>query len=242
MVPEFRISINKLNIIIKDVSRDVDDFDAEGKTFPGKSKIEDTMEALEDLFQAEGIDEDGNAPLVFSSRIILANTILDNIGALTSILSLFAFILNATALLLIVNVQIMAVDDRKKQTSVLRALGGTVMTIFTVFLIEATIIGVIGALIGFGLGYLISIWMIALLSDVFGTTLSGSLIELGLLITALIIGVLLSVITAVLPSLNAARSNISNALRGIEDDKPPRKGYITIIVGIGLTVMGIGIA
>ncbi|MCG3218520.1 MAG: ABC transporter permease [Candidatus Heimdallarchaeota archaeon] len=245
LASKFHSSINQLNIIIKEVDRDVDAFDTEGKTFPGKSKIEDTMEALDGLFLAGGIDSDGNAPLIFSSRVNLVNTVLFNetIFLLKSILPVFAFMLNATALLLIVNIQIMAVEDRKNQTAVLRALGSNVMTIFTIFLIEATIIGVVGAFVGLGLGYLVSIWMITLVSDVFGVASSSMAIESSLVIISLVIGVLLSVLTAVFPALNAARSSVSTALRGIDEEKPPkRKGYLTIIIGIGLTAIGLAFA
>ena len=244
LASEFRGCINQVNIIIKNVDRDIDAFDADGKTFPGKSKIEDTMEALEGLFHADGIDTDGNAPLILSSRVNLANTVLyeEIIFIVKALLPVFAVMLNGTALLLIVNIQIMAVEDRKKQTAVLRALGSTIMTIFVVFLIEATIVGVIGALLGLGLGYLVSLWMLAMVSDVFGVTSSGSSVELGLAIISIIIGVLLSVITAVLPSMNAARSSVSNALRGIEEEKPKRKGSITLIFGMGLAVIGFAFA
>ena len=46
-------------------------------------------------------------------------------------------------------------------------------------------------------------------------------------------------ITAVLPSIKDAKVGIANSLRGIEEEKKPRKGYWTLIVGILFLPIGI---
>jgi hypothetical protein len=154
-------------------------------------------------------------------------------------MTLFAIMLNGVALLLIINVQSMAVDDRKNQTAVLRALGSNISTIIFVFMIEALIIGVLGAIMGLIIGFGISIWILDILSTVFEIKINSSGLSSGLVITALLSGIILSIITAVAPSINSARKGIANSLRGIDEEKKPRKGYWTLFFGIVLLPIGL---
>ncbi|MCH8907052.1 MAG: FtsX-like permease family protein [Candidatus Heimdallarchaeota archaeon] len=235
--PVFTDFVTSIQIVIEGVDRSLENFDVVTKSFKGKEDIELVMEELNRLLEKDFADL-----LIFSSIVSLVDNQLANLADVTSVLGLFAIILNGVALLLIINVQSMAVDDRKNQTAVLRALGSSVSTIFFVFLVEATIVGLVGAIVGLGIGYLISVWILGILSGVFQVTLLGSGLSVGLMFTAVFTGLLLSIITAVAPAFGAARSGIANALRGIPDVKKPRKGYFTLIIGIVLFIFGLNIA
>lgn len=232
--PVFTGFITSIQIAIDGVDRSLENFDVVTKSFKGKDNIELVLEELNRLFEANFSDL-----FIYSLIVDLVDNQLESLEEITSFLRLFAIILNGVALLLIVNVQSMAVDDRKNQTAVLRALGSNISTIFFVFLIEASIIGIIGAIIGLGIGYLISVWILGILSVLFQVELLGTGLSTGLIFTAVFTGLFLSIVTAVIPSLNAARSGIANALRGIADEKKPRKGYFTLIVGIILLFFGL---
>jgi ABC-type lipoprotein release transport system permease subunit len=227
-------SISEIVITFNGIGRSLEDFDVDGKSFPGKNVIKDAIQKIEEIYS-----NTFPGAFVFSARVSTVESMGDELALLTGFLTLFAIMLNATALLLIVNVQNMAVDDRKNQTAILRALGSSIGTIFAIFVIEAAIVGIVGALFGLILGYGVSIWMLSELSVAFGVTVSGGGFNPLLIIIALGIGVLLSIVTAVFPSLSAARQGIANTLRGLEEPKKPRKGIITLLFGIILLPLGL---
>lgn len=232
--PSINHSISEIAITFNGIDRSIGSFDVDGKSFPGKNIIKDAVKELELIYE-----DTFPGAFVFSARVSSVETMGESLALLTGFLTLFAVMLNATALLLIVNVQNMAVDDRKNQTAILRALGSSIGTIFAVFVIEAAIVGIIGAFIGFILGYLVSIWMLAELSVAFGVTVSGGGLSPILLLIAVIIGTSLSILTAVIPSLNAARQGVANALRGLEEPPKPKKGFITLLFGLILLPLGL---
>jgi putative ABC transport system permease protein len=215
------------------VDRSLANYDVNGKTFPGIDVIKDAREELEELFE-----DDFPGAFVWSQRVSDVESLAEDIAGLTSILTIFAVILNITALLLIINVQSMAVDDIKNQTAVLRAIGSCTRSILTVFLFEAFLVGIFGALIGFGLGYLISFWFLALLTDVFGVELSGVGLDPALVIIAIVLGVILSIITAVVPSMRASKQSVENALRGISDPEVEKRGKATLVFGVIFLPLG----
>ena len=231
--PIFHNFVTDIKLTLEGIDRSINNFDIRAKTFPGKSEINAVVDRLSELFSTDYPE------LLVSSPIVqIADTTLENLVGISSVLTLFAIILNGVALLLIINIQSMAVDDRKSQTAILRALGSKVSTIFSVFLIESVIIGIVGAFVGLLLGMLISVWILDILSTIFLVSI-GSSFSYGLIITSMSAGIILSVVTAVFPSLQAARQSIANSLRGIESDKKEKKGYWTIVFGFILLPLGL---
>jgi ABC-type lipoprotein release transport system permease subunit len=234
--PSINQSISEIAITFDEtvIDRSLGNFDVDGKSFPGKKVIKSAIQKLENMYSNKF-----PGALVFSARVSIVEEMSGELVDLTGFLTMFGVMLIATALLLIVNVQNMVVDDRKNQTAILRAMGSSVSTIFAVFVLEAAIVGIIGALVGFILGYIVSIWMLILLSESFGVKVSGTSLDPNLIIVAMVFGVVLSIITAVLPSLRAARQGVANALRGIKEPEKPRKGFTTLLFGIILLPLGL---
>ena len=232
--PNFTESISEIAITFNGIDRSIGNFDVDGKKFPGITVIKDATTKLQQVYSNSFA-----GAFVFSLRVNSVETMGENLALLTGFLTIFAVMLNATALLLIVNVQNMAVDDRKNQTAILRALGSSIGTIFAIFVIESAIVGLIGALLGFLLGQLVSIWMLSELSNAFGVKVSGAGINPVLIIWAVIIGMVLSIATAVLPAMNAARQGIATTLRGLEEPKEPKKGIVTLLFGVIMLPIGL---
>lgn len=231
-----RDSVNTVDIILKDgvVDRTCDGMDTAEKTFDGIDEIRDAIDAIEEILET-------TLPRAIVSSVIVltAEETEDNLELVIMSMNMFVYILNATALLLIVNVQSMGVEDRKYQTAVLRALGSDRKQILSVFLIESAFIGAAGAAVGLGLGNFVGMWISNLLSDMFAVEPSYGSLDLTMALTGLVAGITLSILTVVLPALRVSRQGIANALRGVSDPKKSRNGYFTVIIGLLLTVVGL---
>lgn len=113
----------------------------------------------------------------------------------------------------IANAMLMSVTERFREIATLKCLGALDGFIMTVFLIEASILGLVGGVAGTIIGLVIA------LLRMFGLFkgLLMQAIPLGALITAsllsIVIGVLLAAVSAVYPSLRAARLAPMEAMR-----------------------------
>ena len=113
----------------------------------------------------------------------------------------------------IANAMLMSVTERFREIATLKCLGALDGFIMTVFLIEASILGVVGGLIGTLLGLIISMLRMlgtfkSLLIEAIpvGPLISASLLSIG-------IGIILAAVSAVYPSLRAARLAPMEAMR-----------------------------
>jgi len=113
----------------------------------------------------------------------------------------------------IANAMLMSVTERFREIATLKCLGALDGFIMTVFLIEASILGLVGGLAGTIIGLVIAI--LRMLAMFKGLLIQA--IPLGALITAsllsIVIGVLLAAVSAVYPSLRAARLAPMEAMR-----------------------------
>jgi len=127
--------------------------------------------------------------------------------AITTAAALLALIIGGLS---VVNTMFMAVAERIREIGLKKAVGATTLDIMREFLIEATLIGAIGGLIGYGLGALITI-------IVNGTTPAGQstlfLITVRLTVLALGFAIALGAVAGILPAFRAARLDPVTALR-----------------------------
>ena len=150
------------------------------------------------------------------------------------------FLVTLTGILLITNVQLMSVEDREFQTGVLRAVGENRRGIFQSMIIENLFQGIIGGLLGFIGGLAFGQSVAQYLAGLFGT---GELsvqpvISQEIVILSVVIGVVLSIITGILPALRASQVNIVEALRGIKVAFEAKSGRNIVALGILMTIGG----
>ncbi len=116
----------------------------------------------------------------------------------------------------IVNTQLMAVTERFREIGTMKCLGALDRFILRLFLIEATIQGVIGAAAGALLGTLVSLlWSVFRFGSDLFMVISWSDIVLSL-VWAMGLGCLLSILGVLYPALVAARMQPVEAMRGRE--------------------------
>jgi ABC-type antimicrobial peptide transport system permease subunit len=127
--------------------------------------------------------------------------------AITTAAALLALIIGGLS---VVNTMFMAVAERVREIGLKKAVGATTLNIMGEFLVEATLIGVIGGLIGYGLGASITVILNA-------TTPPGQstlfLVTPALTILAIGFATVLGALAGILPAWRAARLDPVTALR-----------------------------
>ena len=170
--------------------------------------------------------------------INIANSIQNLLG---SFLTTLGVLIIVTGLLLITNIQLMSVEDREFQTGVLRAVGENRPGISRIYLLETIFQGVIGGILGLG-GGLIFGWTVAFyLTNLFGTgagTVTPS-VPASLIIFSVILGVVIAIVTGLLPAIRASRVNIVEALRGIKLFFEEKSSRNFIFIGIIIFIIGL---
>ena len=123
------------------------------------------------------------------------------------------------AMFIIYNSFAIAVTQRRNEIGVLRSLGATLRQIQTLFLTETTLIGVIGAMAGVGLGVAIGRAVVPLIStliaDVYGVSQQVDVVDVNpsMLLLAAGIGILSSLVGALIPARHAGRMDPVRALQ-----------------------------
>ena len=163
------------------------------------------------------------------------------ITLLSTILTALGFLIMLTGVLLITNVQLMSIEDREFQTGVLRAVGENRRGIFQSILVENLFQGIIGGLLGFVGGLAFGQGVAVYLAGLFGT---GELsvepvISQEIVILSVVVGVVLSIVTGILPALRASRVNIVEALRGIKVAFEAKSGRNLAALGVLMALGGI---
>jgi putative ABC transport system permease protein len=133
-----------------------------------------------------------------------------------NVASVFALFIG---MFIIYNSFAIAVTQRRAEIGILRALGATRGQIRTLFLGESAIAGLAGSAVGIGFGLLMAQGLTASTNDfmegVMGVSANADhmLVQPWLLVTAATVGVLTSMVAAVLPARNAARVDPVKALQ-----------------------------
>jgi putative ABC transport system permease protein len=110
----------------------------------------------------------------------------------------------------VVNTMFMAVAERVREIGLKKAVGATTLNIMREFLVEATLIGAIGGLVGYALGVVMTIVGNALIGS--GTS-TLFLVTFRLSVFALGFAVALGAIAGILPAFRAATLDPVTALR-----------------------------
>jgi ABC-type antimicrobial peptide transport system permease subunit len=163
------------------------------------------------------------------------------ITLMSTMLTALGFLITLTGILLITNVQLMSVEDREFQTGVLRAVGANRGGIFQSIIIENLFQGIIGGIIGlFGglaFGQAVAMYLVSLFGT--GELSIQPVISQEAVILSVIIGVVLSIITGILPALRASRVKIVEALRGIKVEFKEKSSRNLAALGVLMIVGGI---
>ncbi|HET7684994.1 MAG TPA: ABC transporter permease [Candidatus Limnocylindria bacterium] len=135
----------------------------------------------------------GQASVVFNLIIVGASVIAVIVGGLS-----------------VINTMVMTVSERVREIGIKKAVGARTGAILGEFVVEATLLGAIGGLVGLGLGWLL---VSVLNAQTAGTGTSVFLITPILLIRSFLFATVLGALAGVYPALRAARLDPVTALR-----------------------------
>jgi putative ABC transport system permease protein len=175
-----------------------------------------------------------------------ANTVTQSLNQFNTILLVFAGIALFVGAFLIFNTFSILVGQRTRELALLRAIGASRRQINSSVLGEAFITGVVGSLVGLALGVALAAGLYALL-DALGVSLPRSSLqfEARTAIVGLIVGTVVTVVSAVLPALRAGRIPPAAGLREdavIQETSLRRRAIVGgAVLAVGIVVLAVGL-
>ncbi|MEO8246338.1 MAG: ABC transporter permease [Chloroflexota bacterium] len=155
--------------------------------------IEDRVPQVRAVTPQQVADQIGQASVVFNLIIVGASVIAVIVGGLS-----------------VINTMVMTVSERVREIGIKKAVGARTGAILREFVVEATLLGAIGGLIGIGLGWLL---VTVLNAQTAGTGTSVFLVTPVLLVRSFLFATILGALAGIYPALRAARLDPVTALR-----------------------------
>ena len=155
--------------------------------------IEEAVEGVRTVTPEQVADQIGQASIVFNLIIVGASVIAVIVGGLS-----------------VINTMVMTVSERVREIGIKKAVGAPTGAILREFVIEATLLGAIGGLIGLSAGALL---VVVLNSQTAGSGTTVFLLTPMLLLRSFLFATILGALAGIYPALRAARLDPVTALR-----------------------------
>ncbi len=170
-----------------------------------------------------------------------ASGLLEAVSFLTTFLLIFAGIALVVGAFLIVNTFSILVAQRSRELALLRALGASQRQVTASVLLEALLVGLLGSTLGLGLGVLLARGIRAVFARV-GLDLAGQGLVLAprTVLAAYGVGVVVTLLAALLPALRTARIVPVQAL-GDDVALPEGSLRTRFLGGLALAAVGAGV-
>jgi putative ABC transport system permease protein len=166
--------------------------------------------------------------------------IRDNLGFLQTILLVFGFVAVFVGAFLIFNTFSITVAQRVTEFGLLRTLGASRRQILAVVLIEAVAVGLLGAAIGIAGGFVMAVLLNALLQAFEVDLPTTSLVmESRTVIVALLVGVVVTVVSSMVPALRSTRVPPIAALQSYTPPSSRRRRLVYAILSVLLGLAGL---
>jgi putative ABC transport system permease protein len=169
--------------------------------------------------------------------------IKDQLSFFRIILLVFSGITLLVGSFLIFNIFSITVAQRIREFGLLRTLGASRGQILRGTILEATLLGLVGSLLGVPAGLGIAVGLNALFKS-FGIDLpnTGTVVETRTIIIALVIGLGVTLASALVPAVRATRVSPMAALQEAELPESRARGRVFTAVAILMTVAGMALA
>ncbi len=166
--------------------------------------------------------------------------IRDGLGFLQTVLLVFGFVALFVGAFLIFNTFSITVAQRVTEFGMLRTLGASRRQILASVLFEAVAIGIFGAVVGIGGGYVMAVLLNALLKA-FGVDLptTGLVMESRTIVVSLLIGVVVTAVSSMVPALRSTRVPPIAALHAFAPPPSRRRRVLYLVFSILLGLAGL---
>ena len=160
------------------------------------------------------------------------------LGFFTAFLTAFSYIALGIGCFVIYNVFSITAAQRQRESALLRAIGASRRQVTISLLVEALIVGVLGSAIGFVAGIGLSRALSALLNAIgLEIPTKGLTIDSNAIVQTVLIGTVITVLSAILPALRSGRVPPVAAMRDVALDTVQK---LTRRVAIGLVLIVAG--
>ncbi len=168
--------------------------------------------------------------------------IRDSLSFLQTFLLVFAYIAVFVGSFLIFNTFSITVAQRVSEFGMLRTLGASRRQILSTVLSEAVAIGLLGALVGIGFGFVIAIGLNALL-EAFGVDLptTGLVLESRTVLVSVLVGVLVTFVASLIPALRSTRVPPIAALHAFVPKPSRRRRIVYLVFSTLLSLAGLAL-
>jgi putative ABC transport system permease protein len=166
--------------------------------------------------------------------------IRENLSFLQIFLLVFGFIAVLVGSFLIFNTFSITVAQRVTEFGMLRTLGASRRQILGDVVVEALAIGVLGAVVGIGGGFLIALLLNGLL-EAFEIDLptTGLVMQSRTIVVSLLIGILVTVLSSLVPAVRSTRVPPIAALHAVKPSPTRRRRLIGIVASVLLGAVGL---
>ena len=163
----------------------------------------------------------------------------EDLGFFSTFLLAFAYIALFVGMFIIYNTFSIVVAQRAREMAMLRAIGASRAQVVRSVVFESVAVGVVASALGLGAGVLMSFGLRALLGGVGLEVPSGSIvIAPSTVITAFVVGTVITVASALWPAVRSSRVKPIAALRDVAIDG---SGSSVARTGAGIAVLALGI-
>ncbi|MFF4601381.1 ABC transporter permease [Streptomyces sp. NPDC001339] len=171
-----------------------------------------------------------------------AEFIAENTASIKKMLLVFAGIALFVGVFIIGNTFTMLIAQRSREVALMRAVGASRRQVVRSVLVEAALLGLASSAVGFALGAGVALGLRPLLNSTGAGFPDGPLVvNPSAVLSALGVGVLVTVLAAWLPSRKAAKIAPVEALSTVEAPAAPRSLRVRNIIGAAVTALGLAI-
>ena len=168
------------------------------------------------------------------------------VDILGTFVSVFGYIALFVAIFIIYNTFSIIVQQRSRETALLRAVGARRSQVLGATMLEALIIGLIASALGLFFGVLLAAALIGLVKNFFTVNSGVPGLTAGVVLLSLVIGVGVTVLSAFIPALRSTKIPPIAALSEVSLDRSglslARKIWGGLLVLGGIVLMAVGLA
>lgn len=167
------------------------------------------------------------------------------VDILGTFVSVFGYIALFVAIFIIYNTFSIVITQRTRETALLRAIGARRRQVLGATMLEAVIVGLIAAIVGLVAGGLLAALLIQLVGNLFTVRNAIPPLTASAVITALVVGVVVTVLSAFIPALRSSKIPPIAALSETSVDRSDlstsRKVWGALLLVGGASLIGLGL-